>query len=169
MLFRSRDQRILSRSQTVMLAVVIAGTVALMFTTLLYHSRRSTEAEYLLMLLFPQEGLKSVLSSLAWRPDIGILYIIILVLLKQVIVSALLRVVALFVPGRITFGDTYIITVWSCLPILFFLPFATILVRALDVSSVSLWLMLALIMGIWVVIRILRATIVVFDVPPVPL
>lgn len=164
-----RDQRILSRTQTVMLGVVIAGTIAVMVTTLLYHARRSTEAEYLLMLLFPQEGLKTILSSLAWRPDLGILYTMILVLLKQVVIAGLLRLVALFVRGRITFGDTYIITVWSSLPVLFFLPFATILVRALDVSSVSLWLVLSLAMAVWVFIRILRSTIVVFDVPPIPL
>lgn len=164
-----RDQRILSRAQTVMLAVVIAGTLAVMFTTLLYHARRSTEAEYLLMLLFPQEGLKTVLSSLAWRPDLGIIYTMLIVLVKQVVIAGLLRLVALFVRGRITFGDTYIITVWSCLPVLFFLPFATILVRALDVSSVSLWLVLLLIMGVWIFIRILRCTVVVFDVPPIPL
>ncbi|MFM8179987.1 MAG: sugar-binding domain-containing protein, partial [Candidatus Kapaibacterium sp.] len=134
-----RDQRILSRTQTVMLAVVIAGTLAVMLTTILYHARRSTEAEYLLMLLFPQEGLKTVLSSLAWRPDLGIIYTMLIVLVKQVAIAGILRLVALFVRSRITFADTYIITVWSCLPVLFFLPFATILVRALDVSSVPLW------------------------------
>jgi hypothetical protein len=153
----------------VALAFVIAGTIAVMLTTLLYHARRSTEAEYLLMLLFPQEGLKTVLSTLAWRPDLGIIYTMILVLLKQLAIAGLLRLVALFVRGRITFADTYIITVWSCIPVLFFLPFATILVRALDVSSVSLWLVLALITAVWVFIRILRSTVVVFDVKPLPL
>jgi hypothetical protein len=164
-----RDQRILSRAQTVALAFVIAGTIAVLLTTLLYHARRSTEAEYLLMLLFPQEGLKTVLSTLAWRPDLGIVYTVLLVLLKQLAIAGLLRLVALFVRGRITFADTYIITVWSCIPVLFFLPFATILVRALDVSSVSLWLVLALITAVWVFIRILRSTVVVFDVKPLPL
>ncbi|MFM8437133.1 MAG: hypothetical protein ACKOAX_01555, partial [Candidatus Kapaibacterium sp.] len=147
----------------------IAGTLAVMLTTILYHARRSTEAEYLLMLLFPQEGLKTVLSSLAWRPDLGIIYTMLIVLVKQVAIAGILRLVALFVRSRITFADTYIITVWSCLPVLFFLPFATILVRALDVSSVPLWLVLLLAMGIWIFIRILRSTVVVFDVPPIPL
>ncbi len=163
-----RDQRILSLSQTITLAAVISITVAILCTTLLYHARMSTEAEYLLMIVFPQEWIKTILSRLAWSPDLCILAFSLLSMTIMLIVSLFLRLLSVFVRGRIFLSDTYIITVWCTIPVILFLPFATILYRALDFSSVLLWLILALGVLLWIIARILRATSVVFDVNPLP-
>ncbi len=163
-----RDQRILSRAQTVTLAAIISCTIGIMFTTLLYHARMSTEAEYLLMLVFPQEGLKSIISRIAWSPDICIIVFSALSMIALTLCALLLRLVSVFVRGRIFFSDTYIITVWSAVPVILFLPFATVLFRALDFSSVLLWISIAAAVKMWILFRILRATSVVFDVNPIP-
>ncbi len=163
-----RDQRILSLSQTVTLAAVISCTLAILCTTLLYHARMSTEAEYLLMIIFPQEGIKTILSRLAWSPDLAILSFSMFSMLVMVLVAVVLRLLSVFVRGRIFLSDTYIVTVWCSIPVILFLPFATILFRALDFSSVLLWICLAVAVMIWIVARILRATSVVFDVNPIP-
>ncbi len=163
-----RDQRILSLSQTVILAAVISCTIAILLTTLLYHARMSTQAEYLLMIMFPQEGVKTFLSRLAWSPDLCILALGTLSMVLMTLVALVLRLLAIFVKGKIFLSDTFIITVWCSIPVILFLPFATVLYRALDFSSVMLWIVLAAAVLVWIIARILRATSVVFDVNPFP-
>lgn len=163
-----RDQRILSTTHTVALCTIIAGTVGIIVSTILYATRMSPTSEYATMLLLPQEGLKSIISSVAWSPVLGTITISALVLIGILLITGILRLGALFVRGRIFFSDTFIITVWSCVPIIVFLPLAIILYRLLDVTSVSLWVGIGVIVSIWVVYRIVKATTVVFDINPLP-
>ncbi|MBL7973579.1 MAG: hypothetical protein JNJ85_01615 [Candidatus Kapabacteria bacterium] len=163
-----RDQRILSQAQTVALAAIISAIIGVILSTLLFHSRMSPVSEYMVMLLFPQESMKSFVSAIAWSPELGVTVITLFVVLNIIIVSLLLRLSAIFVRARIYFSDTFIITVWSALPVVLFLPFATVLYRALDFTAVSLWLGFGLIVTLWVIYRLLRATSVVFDVNPIP-
>jgi len=163
-----RDQRILSRAQTVALAGIISAIIGVILSTLLFYTRMSPASEYLVMLLFPQESMKSFVSAIAWSPELGVTVITLFVVLIIIVISLLLRLSAIFVRARIYISDTFIITVWSALPVVLFLPFATVLYRALDFTSVGLWLVFGLIVTLWVIYRLLRATSVVFDVNPIP-
>lgn len=163
-----RDQRILSRTQTVALAGIIAATTGIFTSTILYSSRMSSVAEYLVMLLFPQEVMKSLVSNIAWSPEIGTAMITLFVVVLMVLFALLLRASAFFVRGRIFFSDTFIITVWSSLPVVLFLPFSIVLLRVLDIMSVTVWVIIGIVLLVWVLYRILRATSVVFDVNPLP-
>ncbi|MBL7999676.1 MAG: YIP1 family protein, partial [Candidatus Kapabacteria bacterium] len=163
-----RDQRILSRQQTAVLCFIIAATGGILLSTILFYTRMSAIAEYAVMLLFPQEGMKGFISSLAWSPELGVAVITLAVVIGIILVAVLLRIGALFVRGRIFFSDTFIIAVWSALPMVLFLPFCTILFRALDVTPVTLWVVLLLLVMLWIFYRTMRATSVVFDVNPLP-
>lgn len=163
-----RDQRILSKQQTAVLGFVISTTLGIFVSTLLFTTRMSSIAEYVVMLLFPQEGLKGFVSGLAWSPELGVIVLTLLFFILLIIISLILRVGAFFVRGRIFYSDTFIITVWSALPFVLFLPFATILFRLLDITTVTLWVIILAGFAVWVLYRILRATSVVFDVNPIP-
>jgi hypothetical protein len=81
--------------------------------------------------------------------------------------SGLLRVAAMFVKGKLFFRDTLTIVVWSCVPLLALLPIGVALYQMMSADAMSFWIPLvtALAFG-WTLLRTLRATAVVFDVPP---
>jgi uncharacterized membrane protein YfcA len=83
------------------------------------------------------------------------------------LVSALLRIGAMFIKGRIFFRDTLTIVVWSALPLVVLLPLGIALYQLLSAESISVWIpLLLLATALWFLSRSLRATSVVFDVRP---
>jgi hypothetical protein len=83
-----------------------------------------------------------------------------------VIAASLLRIGAMFVKARIYFRDTFTIVVWSSLPLVVLLPIGVALYQALSTDALSLWVpVLILALVVWSLLRTLRATSVVFDVP----
>jgi hypothetical protein len=87
------------------------------------------------------------------------------VLVAFVALASLLRVGAMFVRGRIYMRDTFTIVVWSSLPLLALLPIGIGLYQALSTNQLSVVVPLLMFgLAFWSIIRVLRATAVVFDV-----
>lgn len=160
-----RDQRILSSIQTSILGVVIASSVGLIIASLLHFMRTDGEIEYLLHLLLPSPQLYEGLRFIVWRPALAVLVCSGFVLLTFLVFALLLRIGAMFVRGRILVRDTFTIVVWSALPLVILLPLAIAFYQVLSADAMSVWVPLIIgIITIWFIVRMLRATSVVFDV-----
>ncbi|MBK7412448.1 MAG: YIP1 family protein [Ignavibacteria bacterium] len=161
-----RDQRILSAVQTSFLGIVIASCVGLVISSLLYYVRVDAEIEYLLHLLIPSNVAYDVVRFVSWRPTLAVPLWSTVVMGLFVLAAFLLRVGSMFIKARIYFRDTLTIVVWSALPLVVLLPIGVALYQALSTDALSLWVpLLVIALTIWSLMRTLRATSVVFDVP----
>jgi beta-galactosidase len=160
-----RDQRILSISQTTLLAIVLCSSVGLVMSSFFFFIRVDPAVEYLLHILLASDGSYEVLRYISWHPEFGIISWTVAVLVAFVALASLLRVGAMFVRGRIYMRDTFTIVVWSSLPLLALLPIGIGLYQALSTNQLSVVVPLLMFgLAFWSIIRVLRATAVVFDV-----
>jgi hypothetical protein len=160
-----RDQRILSISQTTLLATVLSSSVGLVMSSFFFFIRIDPSVEYLLHIVIPSDSSYEVLRYVSWHPEFGILAWTVAVLLAFVLLAGLLRVGAMFVRGRIYMRDTFTIVVWSSLPLLALLPIGIGLYQALSTNQLSQVVPVLMFgLALWSLIRVLRATSVVFDV-----
>lgn len=162
-----RDQRIISTLQTFILGIVIALSIGVFSSSLLYHYRDSEAAQSILMLIIPFQSLQAFLYPIIWEP-IGLMFFFtFLYFLLMFLIALALRIAAIFVKGRIFFIDTITIAIWTGLPFLIILPFAVILVKLIVNFPNSIWLLtsMSVFLTIWVFSRLLKACAVVFDKP----
>ncbi len=160
-----RDQRILSNVRTVILALILSGTLGMMLSSLLYHLRRAYELDYALVHLFPMNGVKEFVDMIVWMPVASTIAGTAIFMLLFVVIAGLIRVGSLFVRSRIFFTDAFIISVWAALPIIFLLLLTMGLYRILELGSYTTFSFL-LIIGVllWFLYRVLRGTAVIYDV-----
>jgi hypothetical protein len=160
-----RDQRILSISQTTLLATVLSSSVGLVLSSFFYFIRIDPSVEYLLHIVLPSDSSYEVLRYVSWHTEFGILAWTVAVLLAFVVLAGLLRIGAMFVRGRVYMRDTFTIVVWSSLPLLALLPIGIGLYQALSTNQLSQVVPVLMFgLALWSLIRVLRATSVVFDV-----
>jgi len=89
-----------------------------------------------------------------------------IVMLLFLLTAIILRIGAMFVKARIFFRDTLTIVVWSSIPLVVLLPIGIALYQALSADALSIWVpILVVALAVWSLLRTLRATSVVFDVP----
>jgi beta-galactosidase len=163
-----RDQRIISSVQTVLLGIVISLTLGIFITSILHYYRSSYIAQYVLDIFIPSNGLKEVLFSMIWMPELLMIVSSLIFLLIAYLIASVLWLFSFFIRGKIFFSDTNIISIWSGIPVLMFLPLTIILSRLLVYVPQFAWLavVLFLLAIIWVVFRVLKSTAVVYDIFP---
>ncbi len=162
-----RDQRIMSSLQSVMLGLIISFTIGMFVASILYYYRMNDVTQFLLMLKIPDYYLQEITYRMIWMPEISFLVISILSFLFVFVASSLIKLFAIFSRARIFYSDCLIITIWSGIPYLVLLPFSIVLVRLLAFSDfLAIFLFAAfVVLNIWVIARILKASAVVFDKP----
>lgn len=162
-----RDQRVIPNAQTALLAVSIAGSLALFTGGLLYSFKSSHNASYLLTHILPWPNLLGAVMALAWDPWLLLFTGTLSFLLMLGVLALLVRFAAMFVKGRIYLADTWNVVVWACLPMVFVLPYAMIVTR-LDrnetLAFTALWILVVL--SMWIVYRLLKGVAVLFDIYP---
>lgn len=161
-----RDQRILLQGQTLLLAVTIAATYALVLATLLYVTRHDPAADYLSNILALTPGGKALYIQLAWSPSLAVTVVVLLILLKIVGLALLLRAIAVFTHRQVLFTDALTLVVWSLVPLILFLPVAMVLYRLLAMTPPLLWFGVLGIVTVWCIARLLRAITIVFEAAP---
>ncbi|MCL5990541.1 MAG: YIP1 family protein [Bacteroidetes bacterium] len=162
-----RDQRIMSSVQTFILGFVLSITLAIFIVSILYYYRTFDKTGYLLMLLFPSNDLLDIIFRGIWMPEI-LTFILSLIFFGFIfLIAGLIKLFSLLVKGRIYFSDTYTITIWSGVPLLVLLPLDIILSRLLFLTPLITWILIVatVILIIWVLMRTLKATAIVFDIP----
>ncbi len=160
-----RDQRILSNVRTVILALVISGTLGMMLSTILYYLRHSYLLDYILMHLLPVDELKQAIDFAVWLPEMSTLAATLIFLALFFAVALVIRIGSFFVRSRIFFNDAFVISVWAGLPVVLLLILTMGLYKILEFGGYTeIMLVLVVIVAIWVLYRILRGTAVIYDV-----
>lgn len=161
-----RDQRILSIVQTAGLGVVVAASAGLVLAAVGYYLRSEPSFEYLVHIMMPSAGINEILRYIAWHPTLAVITVGTFIFLTFMATAGVLRVGALFVRGRILFRDTFTIVVWSSVPLLALLPVGIALYQVLSTDAATFWIPLIIAASmVWTLLRTMRATSVVFDVP----
>ena len=160
-----RDQRFLSPIHTILLAVFISLTVAIVTSSVLFHFRTSKVLDYVLTHFIIWDSLKASISSFVWNPWqcmvaltawlLGIYFLFI------VIVFGL----QLFTRQRIFFYHAFSVTIWSTLPVLILVLVAMFLYRLLENESfvVPIIVFLTIIL-LWVIVRFLKSISIIYDI-----
>jgi len=163
-----RDQRIISNMQTFILGFVASLTLGIYLSSLLFYYRSDTISQLLLILLIPLKGIQEALFIIIWSPELLLLILTVFFMIMVFVLSAIIRLFAFAVRGRIFFRDTLTIVVWAGSPIIVLLPFSIILIRLLVFSPafIGVIMIIFIFMYIWILMRILKATSVVFDIIP---
>lgn len=162
-----RDQRIMSSVQTVLLGLIISFTVGMFISSLGYYYRMDEITQYLIMMKMPSNSLQEITYRMIWMPEIALLILSIFSFLMVFIVSTIIKIFAFFSRARIFYTDCLIITIWSGIPYLILLPIAIVLVRLLDISDAFavVSVVIFMVISVWVIMRMLKSTSVVFDKP----
>lgn len=161
-----RDQRILLQGQTILLALLLATTYALVLATLLYVTRQSPAADYLGNLIALSPSGKALYIQLAWSPELAMTVILLVVLVKIIAIAFVVRLIAVLAKRSVFFADALTMVVWALVPIVLFLPFATLLFRLLAITPPLLWLGFLAITTLWSILRLLRACSIIFEEVP---
>lgn len=160
-----RDQRIMSLLQTISLNIIISFTVGLFLSSVLFYLKNNEFVQFALSLLLPWDAISEFLFNLIWSPEVLLFILSFIFILISLLISGILKLFSFLVRGRIFFTDTLTITTWASVPILILLPFSIVLIKFLSLSIILNWLIfiLFLLILIWVIFRIIKATAVVFD------
>ncbi len=161
-----RDQRIKSNGHTLILAFIIALSVGLYISAILYNLRSSDIAQQFLMSFINFDAILPGLFNLIWLPHYMTLTIATIFILAIFIIAGFIRLISLFVKSRIYYTDTLTVVVWACVPLLILLPVALFISKLLSAFPyLTLFvLLLTLVLFVWVLFRIIKATTVVFDI-----
>ena len=164
-----RDQRIISIGQTFLLALMVALSLGLYLSAILYYLRTSDIAQQVIMSFVPFDSLLPGLFKFIWQPIWMSLIIASLYLLKVFVLAGIIRIISLFVKSRIYYTDTLTIVVWSSVPLLILLPFSLFIIKMLFLFPYLTLavLILTAILFIWVIFRMIKSTTVVFDIRPI--
>lgn len=156
-----RDQRIIPNVQTTLLAISEAGAVALWITSLAFTFKDEVPG------VLQRLSLPATMGSLATEPGQSLVILTIVLFVKILVITLLMRLAAIFVRGRIYVSDAFNVVTWALLPLVVLLPFDLILPR-LDPTRETLTFV-AVILGalsLWSYQRLMKGTGVLFDVYP---
>jgi len=163
-----RDQRIISNIQTIILGFILALSVGIYMSSILYYFKIDTITQLILLLVVPTQFLREFLFTIIWIPELLMITITFIVFVAFFVLAGVIRLTALFIRGRIFFKDTLTIVIWSALPLLLLLPVSIILIKLLVFSPAFIWVLLIAVnlLNVWILIRILKAIGIVFDTNP---
>ncbi|MCX6155424.1 MAG: hypothetical protein NT007_14820 [Candidatus Kapabacteria bacterium] len=161
-----RDQRIMSTFQTTILGAVFSITLGVYFSSIFTYYKYSIVSQDLYMIIFPSTFIQEILFKIVYMPEVLILVLSLFFFSLAFLLASALRVFSFLVKSRIIFYDTLTIIIWSAVPFLLLLPLAIVLYRLLVFAPSAIWFIIlsTFISGVWVWLRILRSTGVVFDV-----
>lgn len=161
-----RDSRILSISQTLILGFLIALSAALSVASILISLKYDVSYSYLLINLLPYKAILETIFKTVWSPDILLLLLTFLAIVKLILTAILIRVIAFIIRAKVFFDQAITITIWAALPYIFLLPIGIVIARILVVSdNFIIWFFIALIAlcSLAMIFRLLKALAVVFD------
>jgi hypothetical protein len=162
-----RDQRILSNLHTTILAVIIAFTLSIVLSSIMFHYRNDTVADYALTHIVFSDQLKASLIMLVWSPLKCIIVCAMFTIAVLCVLTLLIQLFGMFVKTKVYFFHSYSITVWSTLPMIIFIPLGMILYRVMqtEVYVVPVLILFALVL-VWIFFRLLKCVSIIYDVLP---
>lgn len=161
-----RDHRIMSGIHTVILMLIQAASASLLITILLYYFRSNILLEKLLIAVGHHSLLK-LISYLAWNPQVCLAFFFIVIIIKFILLSVIIKFASFFIKTRVEFSSIFFSVVWSFLPLTLFLPVELILFKLLTNGNFDTLILIVLVLFLfWILQRIFKGIHVVFDVRP---
>jgi hypothetical protein len=162
-----RDQFAVSILHTTLLAVIVSLASAIVISSVMLHFRDSLFLDNLLSYLLVSDELKAAVVRLIWEPlrFIGVLTAIVFLLL--ILLSGVVHQLHLIMKARVFAYQAYTATIWSTTPLLAFIPIGMILYRVMEGPVyVASSLVIIGVFLFWVLVRLLKAVSIVYDVFP---
>ncbi len=162
-----RDHRILSSAYTIILMFVIAGSLSLLLTIILYYLRTNILLEKILLSI-NNRWLINAISYLAWNPEACFLYLFILIVLKILILSIIIKFISLFLKIKVSFSSIYFSVIWSFFPSVLVIPVELILYRILVMNNFNIFIFVfVFLMFLWIFQRVFKSIHVLFEISSV--
>ncbi len=159
-----RDERIFSSFHITLLALISTFSISLLYSGILYSLRDRLDLERFVS-IFNCLYLFKIVSYLAWRPVLSIIYLGLFFLIVIIFISLIIKFFNLFVRSKIYFSHAYSITVWSTFPFVISIPLGVISYKVLSYHEYNIFVYaLALLFHVWILLRILKGVSIVFDV-----
>jgi hypothetical protein len=162
-----RDQRMLSTFQTTMIGLLGAVSASLFAANMLYYWRFSFFFDYVLSQFVRSEASKDLIDFCGWHPLAGIAAGGLAAFLLLLFFALFLRLFALLFRRKLLLFDTFSVSMWSILPMVFLAPFGMILHRIMPIGAVDvLALALFCVLNFWVLFRIFKGSAIVLETRP---
>jgi hypothetical protein len=159
-----RDQFTLPLFHTTLTALIIAVTVAMIFSSILHHFRNSYLLDYLLSHLF-SDRITAVIIRMCREPLLSVGYITGVMMVWFFLLTFLIQLFAMVARVKIRMFHSYSIAVWTTAPWGFFIPVGMILYRVLESEPYVPWVLgLVAAMSAWVFMRTLKGISVIYHV-----
>lgn len=161
-----RDLRVISGFHTTILAFIVSAIFGTLTASLFFYFKDKILFERFI-LSFGNENVAWAISYLSWHPAQAIIGLSVIVFVKLLIVSLLVKFFSFFVLNKIFLSNAYHVVVWSFLPFVLLIPGAIILYRLLsmDTMNFSLYAIL-LLFYLLSLYRLVKGIYVIYDVSP---
>jgi len=163
-----RDQRVLSGFHTVNLALLISLTMGMIFASFIQHYGNNQIVDYVFTHFLIADGLKAFMANTVQETWQIIVLIAALHLVLLLIASLAVQFFSLFVKTRVLLSHSFVVTCWSTLPLVAFIPLSMILYNVLETEFYVLpTLTIIGLLLLWVLFRFLKGVAIIYDVLPV--
>jgi len=160
-----RDQRLLSGFHTLYLGLVISLTLAMIFSSFLQHYSNHQIVDYVFTHFLITDTVKSILADTIHQTWQLILILTGLHFLMLLVITLVVQLCSLFVKNRVLISHSLIITFWSALPLVAFIPLSMILYNVLETEFyVVPILSLIGVLLLWVISRLFKGISIIYDI-----
>lgn len=160
-----RDQRILSGFHTFYLGLLISLTMAMIFASFLQHYSQNQIIDYAFTHFLIVDSAKLMLAGTVHTTWQLIVILAGLYFIMLVFVGIAVQIGSLFVRTKVSPSHSFVVTFWSALPLVAFIPLSMILYNVLQTEFyVVPILSLIGILLLWVFLRLLKGIAIIYDV-----
>ncbi len=162
-----RDQRVLSGFHTINLGLLISLTMGMIFASFIQHYSQNQLVDHFFTHFLITDSAKTLLANSVNNTWQIILIIAALYLLMMVLISLVVKLCSFFIKTRVLLSHSFVITFWSALPLVAFIPLAMILYNVLETEFyvAPAFILIGLLM-LWVLFRLLKGISIIYDVIP---
>jgi hypothetical protein len=162
-----RDHRILSGLQTLYLGLLISLTMSMVFASLLQHYSNNQIMDYVFTHFLITDSAKILFVNLINQTWYMILFFAGLYFIMLLMVTAIVQIISLFINTKVFLSHSFIVTFWSALPLVAFIPLSMILYNVLETEFYVIPILSLIgILMLWVFFRLLKGIAVIYDMLP---
>ncbi len=159
-----RDGWFISSFHSMILALIVALSSSLTYSSLVYYWKDNIAFEKFIS-LFNSNLLFEFFSYVAWRPIELIFYFTLITLFIMILLTVSIKFFNLFVKNKIFFNHAFLILIWSAIPYLILIPLGMVAFKILSQHKYNLLIYLIIFLfHLWVLVRILKGISIVFEV-----
>ena len=158
-----RDKRKIPISHTLLIAILEALGVALIGATFCYFYKENVYFDHLLTLLSLNFSVKEKLILLCWKPEIAILIFGTSFLIAFSLLAVIIKIFAIIFRKKYTISQSLIAVYWVGVNFLVLIPIGMVLYRVWLLESFFIpTLILLTLIGLWFLVRLIKALQVIY-------